>query len=374
MNTEEDRFCVLQLVSNRVWGGGERYAYDLMRRTLSEGIPTAVVAAPAPVVADRFRELGVQVTTAPLRGFTDAASPRIVRDAVLRAPGDSPVVIHVHDFKNAFTAILAKKMVGRRRKVRVVMTRHLVKRGKRNALYRYIYRNLDAMIFISGLVRDEFFSGRPQMDAARCHTVLNSILDAEMFPHAFSGEGSVRMAYLGRLSPEKGLELLLRSLSKLKDRRWTLAVAGKGEDAYEEGLRKLAADLGISDRVEWLGYVDNVHPLLMRTDIGVVPSVWREPFGLVLLEYMAQGIPVVTTGLGAQREILEEGVDSIIVGGDTEEELEQGFAAALARLIDDAGLRSGMGRKARETFEEKFSYDRFFSGIIDAYRSALHRD
>ncbi len=118
------------------------------------------------------------------------------------------------------------------------------------------------------------------------------------------------IVFLGRLVPEKGVQVLLEALVSISERvrGVRLLVAGRGP--YEEYLKGLAADLGLSSKVQFTGFVDDLgrNRLLETARVAVFPSLY-EPFGIVALEAMAARVPVVVADTGGLGEIVEHGVD-----------------------------------------------------------------
>lgn len=117
--------------------------------------------------------------------------------------------------------------------------------------------------------------------------------------------GPVRFGFLGRLSPEKGLEVLLnafRSAIQMNGIRAQLLIGGEGGRVYEQRLRDTFSD----ELVTFLGWVDP-SSFLAKIDVLVVPSLWREPFGRVVIEAWAHGRPVLASSRGALDELLSSG-------------------------------------------------------------------
>ena len=139
-----------------------------------------------------------------------------------------------------------------------------------------------------------------------------------------------------------------------------------GEDAYADGLRRLAADLG--GKVDFRGFRDDVRAELARLDVLVHASIIPEPFGQVVLEGMAAGLPVVAADAGGPAEIIDDGVDGLLY--------TPGDAAALAErlrlLAGDKELRSRLGRSGRERARD-YSPDIVAGRLIDVYRNAIKR-
>jgi glycosyltransferase involved in cell wall biosynthesis len=164
---------------------------------------------------------------------------------------------------------------------------------------------------------------------------------------------------VGRLQPWKGQHRFLRAFATLAGRGHHIAGLVVGGDAYnlspgyEARLHRLARELSVQDRVVFTGHVPEAGPYLQLMDIAVSAST-GEPFGLVLLEAMALGIPVVALASGGPMEILEDGRSGLLVPvGD-----EQAFADSLERLVLDEGLRQRTGRSGLERFQALFSAER----------------
>lgn len=110
------------------------------------------------------------------------------------------------------------------------------------------------------------------------------------------GDGTLRLVFLGRLHPKKGVENLLEAAAMLGDVRWSLAIAGKGDADYTASLRRRIAELGLSDRVALLGEVIGAEKqaALENADLAVFPS-YTENFGIVIAEAMAHALPVIAS-------------------------------------------------------------------------------
>lgn len=360
---------VIQLITNKVWGGGERYALDLCRALRADGHNVGVYTRRRPAVRDVFAAEGLLRGTLHPRGAFDFITP--VRLAShLRALPEGPVVVHVHNFKDAYVALAARRLSGpRAADIRVVCTRHLVKAAGTSAHALRTMAELDAIIFVSELARREFLSSNPAgLDPARLHTVLNAIPRPDCAERLRLGPDDVpELLFAGRITPEKGLDTLLEALERIKDRPWHLTVLGTGTSRHVMPLLRLARETDIADRITWAGHVDDVRPYLNGADVAVQPSRARESFGLAILEAMWAGLPVVTTDNGAQPELIDNGRSGLTVPPDDPAAL----AAALADLIDDPGRRAAIARAAQATASTRFNYPRFYQSILDIYRGEL---
>jgi glycosyltransferase involved in cell wall biosynthesis len=155
----------------------------------------------------------------------------------------------------------------------------------------------------------------------------------------------------GRIAPWKGQHIALEAISRIAGVH-LLLVGGSlfGEEAYEHRLRDLATDLGIADRVHFLGFRTDVPGLMRAVDVIVHTSVAAEPFGRVIVEGMLSERPVVATAAGGALEIVVDGVTGVLVPcGDP-----GALAGALRSLFADPRRREAMGKAGRERALAKF--------------------
>jgi glycosyltransferase involved in cell wall biosynthesis len=175
-----------------------------------------------------------------------------------------------------------------------------------------------------------------------------------------------RLAIVGRLIPIKGHEVLLRALASVRDELpgVTLEVAGDGP--LDGELRAAVPRLGLEEVVTFSGRVSPVAPVLERAQVVVVPS-FGEGFGMVALEAMERGRPVVASAVGGLPEIVDDGVTGLLVApGDAE-----ALASAIRAIARDPSRAEAYGRAGRERALEGFSQERCTDRIEALYRAAL---
>lgn len=351
---------IIHLVSNKVWGGGEQYVLDLCRRLDADGHSVAVITRGIEAVDAPFRKAGFTPGHLPLGGVFDfISSSRLSR--VLDNMSE-PVVVHVHNFKDARTAVRARQMMRRPGAVRVVVTRHLVKPGKTDRASASLYGAIDAIAFVSQTALDAFLSSGPRVDRAKLSVIHNAVVDCGEVVAADRQPGELRIVYAGRLAAEKGIEKLLEALP-LFPQNAVLHIAGSGKANYEVALRRYASSVGVGDRIVWHGHLSNLAPLMASADIGILPSIVTEAFPLVVLEFMRHGTPVITTNRGGQTEVITDGVNGILTPpGDA-----GAIADAVGRLAADRVLTARMGEAARAKAEADFNYEQFYNKILRLY-------
>ena len=161
-----------------------------------------------------------------------------------------------------------------------------------------------------------------------------------------------RLLFTGQLIRGKGVDQLLRALPLLS-RPYRLVIAGEGNQRPE--LEALAAELGVSDKVTFAGWVSEPEKLYAGCDISVLPFFWQEPFGLVGPEAMTRGLPVAAFRVGGVDEWLRDGENGIAVPPRD----IAGFAAAVDRLLADRTLRERLGKQGQEFVRKQFSETEF---------------
>jgi len=176
------------------------------------------------------------------------------------------------------------------------------------------------------------------------------------------GGGPV-VLFVGRFRYYKGLPVLLEAMTRVPG---TLVLVGGGGEEAE--LRRLHARLGLGERVRFAGSLDDAGLLAhyRAADVAVLPSTLAaEAFGLVLIEAMASGVPVVSTELGTGTSFVNqhETTGLVVLPGDA-----GALAAALNRLLADPDLRRRMGEAGTRRARELFSAERMVADVLDLYR------
>jgi glycogen synthase len=207
------------------------------------------------------------------------------------------------------------------------------------------YGGAGRYVFVSEFVRQRALAlGLGLKDTAVAHSGIDpAFLDGGPAPEH---DWRWRLLHVGRLHPEKGIEDAVRALTHLPEEA-TLDFAGTWDPREETALANLIADLGLRDRVMLLGQQPPaaVKELYRSHDALLFPVRWDEPWGLVPLEAMASGMPVLATGRGGSGEYLRDGENSLLVPAEDPAAL----AAAVRRLTADPELRRQLRAGGLET-------------------------
>lgn len=186
--------------------------------------------------------------------------------------------------------------------------------------------------------------------------------------------GETVVGMVGRLDPWKGHRELLEAAAQIEAPAvfWivgdvTFGSAQQRLADYKASLERLTTELGISDRVRFLGRRDDMPRVMAALDVLVHPSNEPEPFGRSIAEAQAGGKAVIGTRAGGIPELIDEGETGLLVApGDS-----GALAAAIRRLLDDPALRERMGRRARERAQERFTVARHVASVQAVYDELL---
>ena len=177
------------------------------------------------------------------------------------------------------------------------------------------------------------------------------------------GADDVVLIFAGGEWVRKGLDLAIRGLSLVPDRRAKLYIAG--DDAAKETLKALASECGVADRVIFGGFRKDVPIALASSDIFLFPS-WYEAFSLATIEAAACGLPVVATSINGTEDFIQPGITGEFVKSDP-----QHIAQVIDPLNSECAEAQEMGRNARQLVEQNYTWDRVTEATESAYKDYL---
>ncbi len=179
-----------------------------------------------------------------------------------------------------------------------------------------------------------------------------------------------RIVALGRLVPRKGFATVIEAMPHLPDTELVLAGGEPGFEPERERLRRLAWQLDVSSRVLLVPQISRTEvPALLRSADVVAATPWYEPFGIVPVEAMACGVPVVASAVGGMLDTVQPGVTGLLV--PPREPLA--LAAAIEALLEQPALRAAYARAAATRAREQYSWDRVALRTVEAYRRTTHK-
>jgi glycosyltransferase involved in cell wall biosynthesis len=364
---------VLQLITSLERGGAENHLLALLthadRRAFE--LETAVLSGEGELVPV-FRTAGIPVHLLKARNrFDPLALGRLGR---LLREGHFDI-LHSHLFRADIYAGLAVARLGERRPL-LVSTRHNDDRFFLNPFVGLVHYGVsarqDLIIAISDHIA-RFTVSRGVRHPERVRRVYHGLeppvtkaLEREgqhIRQELGIGPDEFLVGNVGRLALQKGQRHLIAAMPLLLERvpRARAIIAGGGD--LEDYLRDLASEIGVANRVHVLGPRKDVPALMHAIDVFVMPSIW-EGFGLVLLEAMAAGRPIVASRVATIPEVVADGESGLLVpAGDP-----LALATALAELAEQPALAVRMGEAGRERLRKQFSVEKMVGDPELLYR------
>ena len=237
-----------------------------------------------------------------------------------------------------------------------------------------VMHRADRLVAISESVRSSALAaGFPAEKVSVALNALAPQTDVELLsPHDRASvraelgvpEDTQLVAIVARLNPWKGHRQLLAAVSGLAPHLPDVRLLVVGEGDQRAAFESFAADLGIADRVHFLGFRQDALRLIHASDVFAMPSS-GEPFGLVYLEAMRCGVPVVALDDGGTPEVVDDGVTGLLSPpGDAAM-----FTSNLRRLLEDSDLRARLGAAGRDVVERRFRPERMAADFAAIIRS-----
>jgi glycosyltransferase involved in cell wall biosynthesis len=306
------------------------------------------------------------------------ADPTLLVRLARRLRALRPDIVHTHLLHADLYGIPAARLA---RVPVVIASRHNDNTFRRKAPFKQINRALwamcDAGIAISAAIT-RFTIEVEGAAPAQMHTILYGLDPAAQIADRAGARADLR-AELGlpadailpgmvcRLIEQKGIPYALRAFQQIAASHPTAHLILVGEGDQRPALEALTAELGLTERVHFLGWRTDTAHIYAALDVFLMPSLW-EGFGLVLLEAMAQSLPVVGSRVSAIPEVVADGETGILCPPRDIEAL----AAALDGLLADADRRAAMGAAGHARLVTVFNPARMVAETVQVYQQTLH--
>jgi len=331
---------VLQAMAGAPHGGAEAFFERLVIALHRRSLPQKVVIRSNEGRAMRLTAEGLDLLQLPFGGALDLATGRQLRAIAL-------------DYKPHIVLTWMNRATAKMPKGDFV---HIGRLGGYYQLKHY--RHCDYLIgntpdIVRWLVEEQDWP----KDKAIC--IPNFVESTRMAPRDRSSlatpAGKKLALAVGRLHENKGFDVLLRALALLPG--IYLWLAGEGPQGHR--LKALADELGVSERVRFLGWRDDIPALLAAADVFVSPPR-HEPLGNVVLEAWANGVPVVAAAAQGPRYLIAAGENGMLVGIDRPDEL----AAAIGKVLANDALAERLAQAGRATYEARFTEDKIVADYL----------
>jgi glycosyltransferase involved in cell wall biosynthesis len=310
----------------------------------------------------------------PLWHALDTLNPCMAREVKRILSAEQPNIVHTNNL--AGFSVLTWQIIKRQRLPLVhtihdyylLCPRSTMFRNEKNCTVQcsgcYIYslprsrrsNQVDAVVGVSRFILEHHLRFGYFAATAEKKVIFNPY-EAALRPPSDTRSLPIRLGYLGRLSGEKGVEAVLQAVMQLPTGTCKLDIAGQGVSSYERYLRAKYRVPAIT----FLGYVEP-DTFLHSIDVLIVPSVWNEPFGRIIIEAYASGVPVVASKRGGIPELVEDGVTGYLFDPGNPGDLR----AKMTRCIDEPALINSM-RSACLERATNFSTSRIVEQYLKVY-------
>jgi glycosyltransferase involved in cell wall biosynthesis len=363
---------ILQVCSAHEIGGGERHVVGLANSLAERGHAVYAALIPdSPLISELSFLPKHHILKVRMRNSLDLSSAiKLARFAQEQAAE----IIHAHVARDYPLAAFASWRAG---DIPYVLTRHVLFPLK--SVHRLTLRRVSRVIAVSQAVTAAL-QQQGIFDPSTIVTIPNGI-DTRRFAkkpadkprHSFLDKSGAQflVGMAGHLAPIKGQEEFIRAAAIIASQRTDINFVIVGEDKSHTGenrraTTRLIAQLGLTKRIHLMGWLPDVRDLLGALDLFVSPSR-SEPFGLVIVEAMASGLPVVATMSEGAREIIEDGVTGRLVPiGDTES-----LARAIIDLLTDKSEHQRFSVNALDVVRQHFSLERMVDVTEQLYLNVL---
>lgn len=332
--------------SSAAWGGLEINVLRMARWLSETDRDVVLIGREATPLASHARKTGLDfLAIAPASRYFDFGAVRQMQSLAERR-GVKALIVNTN--KDLFRAVLTKLFS--RNSLKLAYVQHMqLGVEKRDLYHTWLYRKLDA--WITPLAA---FSKREQPPAHARETLG--------LPH-----DGVLFGVIGRLDPQKNQALLIRAAAPLIRAGMKIKLVIVGENTldaqrnYSHELRALCSELGVGDSVYFLPFMEDPKTAYAALDAFVLTSDC-ETYGMVTIEAMAAGLPVIATRSGGTPELVDDGQTGILF----EPGNDQGLKTAIGVLLQNPDLRRRMGAAGRRKAFARFSHEAQISGMLRA--------
>lgn len=242
-------------------------------------------------------------------------------------------------------------------------------RSETDTLFGQTLRSADWVTAVSQAILADTIESVP--DLRHCSSVIhNGLPIPQVLPTPLPFDPP-RILYAGRLADEKGVDIALSALAALRDRFPQIHLIVAGDGPARDDLKRQASKLDLNEVVEFTGWIqpENIPELINRSTLMVIPSRYREPFGLIAVEAAQMRRPVVAAKTGGLPEIVEDRASGLLFPSEN----YHACADAIATLLDDPAKARRMGEAGRSRVTRLFTLEKCVAAYDELYRKLIQK-
>ena len=365
---------VLNVISDTNIGGAGRVLLNYMSRADCANFDVSVALPRGSLLKQPLEELGTTVYE--VDGLTDRSYHKDDVKELERLIGQvQPDIVHTH-------GALSGRIAGRRCGKVVIYTRHSAFPVPAKLKYppgRWVNKFLneyysDHIIAVSPAAAENLTDAG--ISKKHITVMMNGVTPVQRkSPEETAAlreqwgvrDGEFVLGILARIEPYKGHLHILEAMKQLTDQGRSLRLLVAGTGTYETELRQQAQDMGIADRVSFMGFQSDVAGVLSMLDLQLNASYGTETSSLSILEGLSMGLPAVVSTYGGNPWLIDDGQDGLLFENRDSDHL----ARCIAQLMDQPDTLADMGRRAVEIFHQRFTAEIFAQNIENVYYKAM---
>ncbi len=273
-------------------------------------------------------------------------------------------IMHFHWNQDIVTIVLAKILS--KRKPSVVFSRHMMMtRFKDDFYHRWLYKNISKIHAVSQQVKDQLIhfiptSIRPQIELIYLGVSPKKESDTFALKNKYQLKDEFIVGIIGRMQEGKDQHIVIEAISKLKNLNIKLFIIGEAMDEqYLQKLHHMCKEMDLEEKVIFTGFTKEADAYMQLCDITVL-ATQNETFGLVIIESMANGTPVIATDRGGPLEIINDGVDGLLYDGSSKD-----LADRITLLYNNSKLQNTLALNSIKKVQIKFNKEMQLKKLYD---------
>jgi len=266
-------------------------------------------------------------------------------------------ILHFHWNKDMITVVLAKILS--KKKPSIVLSRHMMMtRFKDDFYHRWLYKHISMIHAVSKQAQDQLIKFiplpvRPDIELIYLGVKPKSNIDTLTLKNKYQLKNEFLIGIIGRMQEGKDQHIVIEAMSKLKELNIKLFIIGEAMDEqYLQKLHQMCRELDLENQVIFTGFTKETDAYMKLCDITVLATK-NETFGLVIIESMANGTPVIATDRGGPLEIIDNGIDGLLYDGSCED-----LSKKIKLLYTDQALKEKLALNSLKKVSEKFNKEK----------------
>lgn len=366
MNKQNEKLKILHISRSMGQGGAQKVVYQLC---MDNGDAKQYVASTGGEYVDELVDAGIAHYIIP---DIDKKNPFMIVKTyfiLLKIIRNEKIdIIHTH---HRMAALYARLIQLTNHHVQHLYTAHNVLRDKK-LLMRFALKNAKIVAVGEGVKNN--LVGAYNISEKNITTIYNAVKPnktecSNIQLQGLKNDGYFIVGSIGRLVPGKGFDIFIRAIKEVCSSKNCVMAVIIGDGEAKQALVNLSQSIGIYNRVTFLGFQNNILPIINQLDL-VVSASRSEGLPLTPIETFSQGKTIIATNISGNNEIIKDGYNGLLFEKDNVSEL----ARKIVLLLSDVGYREQLEQNAKDTYGRQYGYDKFIQQYMEVYRVLMKKE